>query len=98
MFRKIGAQKRTRTSTPLRVLAPEASASTIPPSGQQITCCVTYGAHHSVSTRFAGILQALGQRTKIAGDLVAKSRDVVPCLMGIGGVNPNATNSEATHV
>ena len=29
----IGAQERTRTSTPLRVLAPEASASTIPPPG-----------------------------------------------------------------
>ncbi len=28
-----GAQKRTRTSTSLRTLAPEASASTIPPSG-----------------------------------------------------------------
>ena len=29
----IGAQERTRTSTSLRILAPEASASTIPPPG-----------------------------------------------------------------
>ncbi len=29
-----GAQERTRTSTSLRILAPEASASTIPPPGQ----------------------------------------------------------------
>ena len=30
-----GAQERTRTSTPLPVLAPEASASTIPPPGHR---------------------------------------------------------------
>ena len=34
MFGKIGAQERTRTSTSLPILAPEASASTIPPPGQ----------------------------------------------------------------
>ena len=34
MLRIIGAQERTRTSTALRPLAPEASASTIPPPGQ----------------------------------------------------------------
>ena len=30
----LGAQERTRTSTSLPILAPEASASTIPPPGQ----------------------------------------------------------------
>ena len=35
LTKESGAQKRTRTSTSIRTLAPEASASTIPPPGHR---------------------------------------------------------------
>ncbi len=40
---EFGAQKRTRTSTSVRILAPEASASAIPPSGQRTSCTLQRG-------------------------------------------------------
>jgi hypothetical protein len=40
LTKESGAQKRTRTSTSIRTLAPEASASTIPPPGHR---CVGRG-------------------------------------------------------